>query len=165
MDDNPRGENDLAMFHRSIETRRAAILAGGIVLGAAAAAGCATSRRVVASLMANCREVQPGVANEIIRDNPHALLLDVRHQDEFSADLPHLQHGREIPLSELPRRFREIGSWKTDTVVIFSRDGTDAASACEFLARQGFRYVTHVEGGVAEWRRRRFGLFEEGAKS
>ncbi len=145
------------------------MFAGGMALGALFAAvptsGCATSRRVVASLTANCREVQAGVANEIIRDNPNALLLDVRHTEEFSSDLPHLHRGREIPLSELPRRFREIGAWKTDTVVIFSRDGTDAASACEFLARQGFRYVTHVEGGVAEWRRRRFGLFEEGAKS
>lgn len=120
---------------------------------------------MVASLTANCREVQPGVANEIMRDNPNSLLLDVRHAEEYSSDLPHLHHGREIPLSELPRRFREIGAWKTETIVIFSRDGTDAASACEFLSRQGFLYVTHVEGGVVEWRRRRFGLFDEGSRS
>ncbi|MEP6801056.1 MAG: rhodanese-like domain-containing protein [Acidobacteriota bacterium] len=120
---------------------------------------CVTSRRVVESLTANCREVQPGVANEMIRDNPRALLLDVRHGDEFSAELPHLQRCREVPLSELPRRYSEIGAWKKETIVIFSRDGTDAASACEFLARQGFLYVSHVEGGVAEWQRRRFGLF------
>ncbi len=123
--------------------------------------GCATSRRVVASLTANCREVQPGVANEMIRDNPRALLLDVRHQEEFTMELPHLLRCRELPLSELPRRFAEIAPWKKETVVIFSRDGTDAASACEFLARQGFLYVSHVEGGVAEWQRRRFGRFDE----
>jgi rhodanese-related sulfurtransferase len=136
--------------------KRATLL---LLIGVSSA--CATSRRVVASLTANCREIQPGVANEMIRDNPNALVLDVRHQEEFTHDLPHLTRCREVPLSELPRRFREIAGWRSETVVIFSRDGTDAASACEFLARQGFRYVSHVEGGVAEWQRRRFGLFEE----
>lgn len=131
----------------------------------AAGAGCATSRRVVESLTANCREIQPGVANEMIRDNPRALLLDVRHSDEYTAALPHLQRCREVPLSELPRRFQELTPWKSETIVIFSRDGTDAASACEFLSRQGFIYVSHVEGGVSEWQRRRFGLFQEGAHS
>lgn len=126
-----------------------------------AISGCATSRRVVASLTANCREIQPGVANEMIRDNPNALLLDVRDSAEFTPELPHLLQCREVPLSELPRRFAGIAAWRKETVVIFSRDGTDAASACEFLARQGFLYVSHVEGGVEEWRRRRFGRFDE----
>ncbi len=135
-----------------------ALAAAALCLGLAPS-GCATSRRVVESLTANCREVQPGVANEMMRDNPRSLVLDVRHRDEFTAELPHLQRCREVPLSELPRRFPEIGAWKKETIVIFSRDGTDAASACEFLARQGFLYVSHVEGGVAEWQRRRFGLF------
>ncbi len=136
--------------------RTAGLIALWLSLGCS---GCVTSRRVVESLTANCHEVQPGVANEMIRDNPRALLLDVRHGGEFTADLPHLQRCREVPLSELPRRFSEIGAWKKETIVIFSRDGTDAASACEFLARQGFLYVSHVEGGVLEWQRRRFGLF------
>ncbi len=134
-------------------------LAAAAFAASLACSGCVTSQRVVRSLTANCHEVQPGVANEMIRDNPRALVLDVRHGDEFTAAMPHLQRCREVPLSELPRRFSEIGAWKKETIVIFSRDGTDAASACEFLARQGFLYVSHVEGGVAEWQRRRFGLF------
>lgn len=144
---------------------RIAAPAAAIGILFAACAGCATSRRVVRSLTANCREVLPGVANEMIRDNPRALLLDVRHREEFTAELPHLQRCREVPLSELPRRFRELGAWKHETIVIFSRDGTDAASACEFLARQGFEYVSHVEGGLEQWQRGRFGLFQEGARS
>jgi rhodanese-related sulfurtransferase len=101
----------------------------------------------------------------MIRDNPRAVLLDVRHREEYSPELPHLQRCREVPLSELPRRFHELASFKNETIVIFSKDGTDAASACEFLSRQGFVYVSHVEGGVEEWQRRRFGLFQEGAHS
>lgn len=123
----------------------------------AVCAGCATSRRVVASLTSNCREVQPGVAHEMMRDNPRLLVLDVRHDGEFGDALPHIRKAREIPLSELPRRFREIEGWKQESVVLFSRDGSDAASACEFLAREGFRYVSHVTGGVEEWQQRKYG--------
>ena len=45
-------------------------------------ASCATSRRVVASLTANCREIEVGVAHEMMRDNPGILLLDVREKNE-----------------------------------------------------------------------------------
>jgi rhodanese-related sulfurtransferase len=62
-----------------------------------------------------------------------------------------------VPLSELPRRYRELERWKRDSILIFSRDGSDAASACEFLSRQGFLYVSHVTGGVEAWVRLGFG--------
>jgi rhodanese-related sulfurtransferase len=131
------------------------------VVGAAAAAaaawlGCATSRRVVASLTANCKEIQPGVAFEMMRDNPNILSLDVRHEGEVTRERPRLPRSRMIPLSELPRRYRELEAWQKEPIVIFSRDGADAASACEFLARQEFLYVSHVAGGVEEWARRGF---------
>lgn len=111
----------------------------------------------MASLTANCHEIEAGVANEMIRDNPDILLLDVREVADYTAELPHLRRAREIPLTELPRRYREIAAWKKQSVVIFSRDGTDAASACEFLARQGFPYVSHVEGGIGSWMRGGYG--------
>ena len=113
--------------------------------------GCATGRRVVTSLTANCHEIEAGVANEMIRDNPGILLLDVREPAEFRTELPHLRKAREIPLSDLPWRYKEIAAWKKESIVIFSRDGTDAASACEFLSRQGFPYVSHVDGGISAW--------------
>jgi rhodanese-related sulfurtransferase len=120
-------------------------------------ASCATSQRVVASLTANCREVEAGVANEMMRDNPGVLLLDVRESRDFAIDLLHLRKAREIPLTDLPRRYRELAAWKNETIVVFSRDGLDAASACEFLARQGFPYVSHVSGGIEAWTRGGYG--------
>jgi rhodanese-related sulfurtransferase len=120
-------------------------------------ASCAASRSVVASLTANCREVQVGVAHEMMRDNPGVLLLDVRRDEEFAAALPRLPKAREIPIGDLPRRYRELAAWNKEPILIFSRDGIDAASACEFLARQGFPYVSHVSGGVEAWVRGGFG--------
>lgn len=140
-------------------TKNALSVAVGVLL--ALGSGCATSRRVVASLTANCREVQPGVAHEMMRDNPGLLLLDVRHQGEMTPELPKVPRARQIPLSELPRRYREIAPWRKSSILIFSRDGTDAASACEFLARQDFLYVSHVSGGVQQWMRQRFGRVAE----
>lgn len=132
------------------------LLAGAAAAATVACLACATSRRVVASLTANCREVQPGVAFEMMRDNPNILALDVRHAGEITAARPRLPRSRNIPLSELPRRFGELAAWQKGTIVIFSRDGADAASACEFLARQEFLYVSHVTGGVEGWARRGF---------
>lgn len=120
-------------------------------------ASCAAGRSVVASLTSNCREVQVGVAHEMMRDNPGVLLLDVRRDEEYPATLPRLPRAREIPLRDLPFRYRELTAWKREPIVIFSRDGIDAASACEFLARQGFPYVSHVSGGVEAWVRGGYG--------
>lgn len=125
-------------------------------------ASCAAGRSVVASLTANCREVQVGVAHEMMRDNPGVLLLDVRRDEEYPATLPRLPRAREIPLGDLPRRYRELNAWKREPILIFSRDGTDAASACEFLARQGFPYVSHVAGGVEAWMRGGYGRMSTG---
>src|SRR5687767_12579461 len=132
---------------------------GRVLVGVmiACTASCAAGRSVVASLTANCREVEVGVAHEMMRDNPGVLLLDVRRDEEFPANLPRLPKAREIPLSDLPRRYRELSAWKKEPILIFSRDGTDAASACEFLARQGFPYVSHVAGGVEAWVRGGYG--------
>jgi rhodanese-related sulfurtransferase len=121
------------------------------------AASCAASRRVVSALTDNCREIEVGVAHEMMRDNPGVLLLDVRDKAEYASERPHLQKAREIPLADLPRRYREIAAWKREPIVVFSRDGTDAASACEFLAHQGFPYVSHVVGGIEAWMRGGYG--------
>jgi rhodanese-related sulfurtransferase len=110
----------------------------------------------VASFTANCRQVEPGVAHEMMRDNPTVLSLDVRHADEYTSELPHVYRAREIPLSELPRRWEELAGWKEAPLIVFSQDGSGAASACDFLSRQGFRYVRWVVGGVEEWQKRRF---------
>jgi rhodanese-related sulfurtransferase len=134
--------------------RRAPRLAAGVL--ALCAVSCTTTKKVVASLTANCRQMEPGVAHEMLRDNPSVLLIDVRHAEEYTTALPHVFHAREIPLSELPRRWEEVAGWKDSPVVVFSRDGTGAASACDFLGRQGFRYVSWVAGGVEEWQKRRF---------
>ena len=144
----PRGERPALS---KLESR--AIVGTLVVLSAS----CAASRRVVASLTANCREIQVGVAHEMMRDNPDILLLDVRAREEFGDQLPHLRRAREIPLADLPRRYREIVAWKKEPILVFSRDGTGAASACEFLAHQGFPYVSHVAGGIEGWMRGGYG--------
>jgi rhodanese-related sulfurtransferase len=144
----PRGERPALS---KLESR--AIVGALVVL----TASCAASRRVVASLTANCREIEVGVAHEMMRDNPDILLLDVRAKGEYGERLPHLRRAREIPLADLPRRYREIVAWKREPILVFSRDGTEAASACEFLAHQEFPYVSHVAGGIDAWMRGGYG--------
>lgn len=145
----PRGERS------PVSELAVRVMLGTLVVVLATA--CAASRRVVSSLTANCREIEVGVAHEMMRDNPGILVLDVRAKDDFASGSPRLSKAREIPLADLPRRYREIGAWKREPILIFSRDGTDAASACEFLAHQGFPYVSHVAGGIEAWMRGGYG--------
>jgi rhodanese-related sulfurtransferase len=144
----PRGE------HSAFSELGLRGLIGSLVI---LAASCAASRRAVASLTANCREIEVGVAHEMMRDNPGILMIDVRGKGDYSPERPHLSGAREIPLEDLPRRYREIAAWRREPVLVFSRDGTDAASACEFLAHQGFPYVSHVAGGIEAWMRGGYG--------
>src|SRR5262245_21071436 len=44
--------------------------------------------------------------------HPDALVLDVRDASEWDGDLGHIEGARQIPLSELGTRMREIDSWK-----------------------------------------------------
>lgn len=76
----------------------------------------------------------------------HALLLDVRQQEEWDAG--HAPDAVHIPLGELPSRLDELPA--EQEVAVVCRSGGRSARATAFLLSEG-RKAVNVEGGMQAW--------------
>lgn len=75
---------------------------------------------------------------------PGVQLVDVREPAEYiGGTLPGFVN---IPLGQLPARARELDPARR--VVVLCRSGNRSGQAAEFLARQGFRDVVNLAGGL-----------------
>lgn len=78
----------------------------------------------------------------------HALLLDVREQDEWDAG--HAPGAVHIPLGDLPQRLGELPDTDAGTVAVTCRGGGRSSRAVAWLTQQGFD-VANVDGGMKAW--------------
>ncbi len=76
-----------------------------------------------------------------------ARLVDVRSPGEFAAT--HLDGARNIPVSEIGRRTRELGD-KDKPVIVYCASGTRSAMAKRTLKSAGFREVYNL-GSMHNW--------------
>lgn len=76
------------------------------------------------------------------------LLLDVRTQQEFDM-LGHIPEAVLLPIQELEARLSELDP-ERETVVICEH-GVRSAHAASFLLYKGFRNISHLSTGMAEW--------------
>jgi rhodanese-related sulfurtransferase len=77
-----------------------------------------------------------------------AVLIDVREVGEFSRG--HAKGARNIPLSQLARRFKEIPQNKD--VLLICQSGNRSMQAAHMLKGQGYERVSNVSGGTTVWR-------------
>lgn len=92
-------------------------------------------------------------AYTMMQVNPEEItLLDVRVTEEHDAEHIRMQGVllKHIPLSELESRLDELD--KSKKVIVYSGDGADSRTASDTLARNGFKNVCNMLGGMAEWR-------------
>jgi rhodanese-related sulfurtransferase len=76
-----------------------------------------------------------------------AQLLDVREPNEF--DGGHILGARNIPLSQLKNRLREIRPDKP--VYLYCQSGMRSARAATMLHRKGYKELSHLQGGFKKW--------------
>lgn len=72
-----------------------------------------------------------------------AKLLDVRTREEYSAD--HIDGAINIPLGELPSRFKRLGKKKKTSLVVYCRSGNRSRRAVTYLREQGFQKVLDLK--------------------
>lgn len=84
-------------------------------------------------------------AKKLVQDG--ATLLDVRSQEEFSAD--HIDGAINIPLDELESRLEELGDRDTK-IVVHCLAGGRACTAEAILQQEGFTNVYNF-GGIDDW--------------
>jgi rhodanese-related sulfurtransferase len=77
------------------------------------------------------------------------LVLDVREGWELqTASIPDVLH---IPMSEIPGRVTELDADRE--IVVMCRSGGRSMQVAQFLARNGFRSVANLTGGILAWSR------------
>ena len=78
----------------------------------------------------------------------HAVLLDVREQDEWDAG--HAPGALHIPLGELPSRLDELPDPDDGVLAVACRGGGRSSRAVAWLSQQGFD-VANLDGGMKAW--------------
>lgn len=78
-----------------------------------------------------------------------ALVLDVREADEFAQG--HLQGARNIPLSQLETRGKELDKFKDKPVLLVCQRGSRANQAAKLLKGQNFTTLNVLKGGMFAW--------------
>lgn len=94
------------------------------------------------------KSVNPPEVIERLNQKPRPYLLDVRQPDEYRQG--HIPGAKLIPLSELPKRARELP--KDREIVCICRSGNRSASAAKHLASAGYSAV-NMSGGMIAWSR------------
>lgn len=91
--------------------------------------------------------ITPAELQERRERGAQVLLIDVREPEEY--ELAHIKGSRLLPLSQ----FNEWGATldaETEAVVM-CHHGIRSAQVCAYLARQGFKNLSNLEGGIDRW--------------
>lgn len=96
--------------------------------------------------------VTPGVAFDMLRDNPALPILDLRTEEEFHGALGHLHRAFHLPLSELPGRLGEISVLRDRTFLVYCREeGECGREGMAILVSSGFDDAIFMDGGIERW--------------
>jgi rhodanese-related sulfurtransferase len=96
----------------------------------------------------NQRRILTALSEEQFREGYRkAQLIDVREPNEFEGG--HILGARNIPLSQLKNRLREIRPDKP--VYLYCQSGMRSGRAATMLHRKGYKELSHLQGGFKKW--------------
>jgi rhodanese-related sulfurtransferase len=99
------------------------------------------------------RDLGAAEAYAFLQTNPNAFVLDVRLPPEWDDDLGHLDFAAMIPMQELELRLAELPSDKARPILVYDRTGLRSTQAAEILAKNGYREIYTILGGLESYRR------------
>jgi sulfur-carrier protein adenylyltransferase/sulfurtransferase len=99
------------------------------------------------------REVDPREVHDVVSNGYHAVVVDVREQNEFDAG--HLPGAVLVPRSYLETRIENAVRDKDAHVILYCQSGNRSAFAAETLQRDlGYTNVASMTGGITLWKDR-----------
>lgn len=102
------------------------------------------------------RDLSPSDFHEYLVGHSDVFVLDVRQPVEWNDDLGHLEGAVQIPLDDLESRLAELPPDHDRPIAIYCRIGVRSAGAARIVARQGYREVVSLLGGLAAYRKAGF---------
>lgn len=84
---------------------------------------------------------------EFIQGYRKAQLIDVREEKEYNGG--HILGARNIPLTQLKMRYREIR--KDKPVYLYCAGSVRSRQAARFLKRKGYTQLYYLDGGFRKW--------------
>ena len=78
-----------------------------------------------------------------------AVVLDVRDRKEFESG--HIVGAINIPYANLDTRIDEVRKYGEKPIIVACRMGQHSGAAGTLLRKQGFKNVSRLSGGMAEW--------------
>jgi rhodanese-related sulfurtransferase len=92
--------------------------------------------------------VSPLQATLLINQH-NALVLDVRDAAEYEKG--HMLNARNIPLTDLGGRVKELEKHKAKPVLVVCENANRSVRAAAVLRKQGFEQVVVLGGGLTTW--------------
>ncbi len=74
--------------------------------------------------------------------------LDVRTEHEYNDD--HIPGAKLVPLDELEQSLTKVGS-PNQKYIVYCHSGGRSVAACEFLAKNGYKQLWNLMGGIGDW--------------
>lgn len=94
-------------------------------------------------------EVQDVTPAQVKKAQSDVTIIDVRENDEWNAELGHIDSAQLINLGNLPNQTAAVP--KNKPVVFVCRSGGRSAKAASFFKQQGYTHVYNMKGGMILW--------------
>lgn len=129
----------------------AAVLLLAGCTSAAGSAGTGSSTAASASGSSNAatyQKITPEEAQQMLQDQPDAILLDVRTQEEY--DTQHIEGATLLTDSDIAGRAADVLPDKDAVILVYCRSGRRSAASSQQLAELGYTNVYDF-GGIIDW--------------
>lgn len=93
--------------------------------------------------------LEPAAAKRFLAENPDAIVIDVRQAGEFRSG--HLAKARHVPVGLVGQKAKHLD--KDAKFLVYCHLGPRASRAASILAREGFKNVYKIQGGIVAWQR------------
>ena len=93
------------------------------------------------------QSLSPQNAHQALQTDTELKVLDVRTEPEYQ--MHRIAGAQLLPVQELEARYQELD--REVGYIVTCEHGMRSVAACEFLTAMGFKNLTNLVGGMAQW--------------
>jgi len=124
------------------------LLAACAPAAGSAGASASTAASSGSAAAATYQKITAEEAQQMLQDQPDAILLDVRTQEEY--DTQHIDGATLLTDSDIAERAADVLPDKDAVILVYCRSGRRSAASSQQLAELGYTNVYDF-GGIIDW--------------